>query len=393
MGIITNIDTLYASVNIENYTSDAKVLLEDLQHRLEQKFINRSRAPEYVTLGGIVFEFVNGKYSWSYGLKCDDFSLYLAHHDNKADFPMYVEFRQEYMWQEGYRMAWKKFLLFIKRCGFEYIASKVSRGDPCCHTDADILQYKYLKYLHHDPRCNITKSGTLPAECDNIIETWGKNEGYTGIRVGKGKPLMARIYDKTEEIKVSKKGWFHTIWKQNKLNTNKVVNIEFEIKREWFREYGIDSVEDLFDRLGEVWYHLTNNYLCFRYHDNDRRSRRTICEWWEDIRLSSFVFGGSILSKRHQLELNIDKAVSGAMGYITSYAAACGYDSLDQKLINEIFGAMTKMADERDINISERIQHKKMRKISPVDLDMLFDETEVENEYRTKAKPARISHW
>ncbi len=374
MGFISNIDTLYASVMVENYAEDAEALLKDLQSRLEQMFIMRSRVPEYVELGGVNFEFKNGVYSWSYGLKCNDFSLYFAHPENTANYPLYVEFRQEYLWQEGYQKAWDKFLYFLGRCGFKYVTSKVSRGDLCSHTDSDMLRYQHLQYLHYDPRCEITKSGTLPADADSLIETWGKGESYTGIRVGKGKPLMARIYDKTEEIKVSNKLWFHTIWQQYGLDPKKVINIEFEIKRDWFRDFNIDTVEDLFEKLGSVWYYLTKNYLCFRYHDNERRSRRTICEWWEEIRVATFDFDGSLLSKRRQVELNLDRAISGAMGYITSYAAVLGYNSVDGNVMAELLKSMNQMAYCREISMPERIRKKKMRKLSPVDLDHLFDE-------------------
>ncbi len=51
MGLISNVDTLYASILVENYVTVAGDLLELLQQKLEHRFFNRSRAPEFVELG------------------------------------------------------------------------------------------------------------------------------------------------------------------------------------------------------------------------------------------------------------------------------------------------------------------------------------------------------
>jgi hypothetical protein len=38
---------------------------------------------------------------------------------------------------------------------------------------------------------------------------------FSGFFIGKGNPLLARIYNKTLEIKSTSKIWFRTIWKEN----------------------------------------------------------------------------------------------------------------------------------------------------------------------------------
>lgn len=379
MALISNIDTLYASVLVEDYTKYAGRLLEELQKKLEERFFSRVRSKDYIDFGGVTFELVNGRYSWSYGLMCNDFTLYLAHHETSANYPIYVEFRQEYLWQEGFRRAWEKFLAFIKKSGFTYVRSKISRADLACHTDLPILNEDYLKYLCVDPRCKnfeYTK-GMLTAGDYDIksleVEKFGRGKKYTGIRVGMGNPIMARIYDKTEEIKVSQKQWFEYIWKQYGLK-GQIINIEFEIKREWFLDYQVESVEDLFNSLGSIWYRLTKNYLSFRYNDNARRSRRSVCEWWEALRIETFEFDGSLLSKRKQVELNAEKSISGVLGYITSYCAAMGIKNLDNLVMKKILKEIKVMATRKDIDIGDRIKQKKQRKVSPVDLDVLLCE-------------------
>jgi len=38
---------------------------------------------------------------------------------------------------------------------------------------------------------------------------------FTGFSIGRGQPLLARIYDKSREIKQSGKIWFEQIWHDN----------------------------------------------------------------------------------------------------------------------------------------------------------------------------------
>ena len=105
----------------------------------------------------------------------------------------------------------------------EGIETKISRADICVHTDDPILQEEYLQYIYYDPRCEIGSISDMEFTIEDLnninsgrFDVFKRaKEGYTGIRVGKGQPLMARIYNKTLEIKSSKKEWFREIWKRS----------------------------------------------------------------------------------------------------------------------------------------------------------------------------------
>ena len=372
MTIIGNVDTLYFSLQIENYAFAAQKLLTDLQEITTKKYINRSIKVEYYNWGGILFEVTNGRYSWSYGLRCDDFWVFFALPENTSVFPLYIEFSQEYLWLYGYREAFNRFIEFLKSCRFYYTESKISRGDVCVHTDLPILKKQYLAYLQYDPRCEvqeITELDFVPGEIGRLDIFKRLEQGYTGIRVGKGQPLMARIYNKSLEIKHSRKEWFNAIWKDKGLDITKpIINIEYEIKREWFYNRKIDSVEDFFANLGDIWLFLTKNYLSFRLPDNTRRSRRTICPWWENIRINTFDYNGSVLAKRERLEVDKRKSLQGMLGYTISYAAANDKNKLDLGLL---YTALLewKKEDERAVkmygkkSIEQKIAERRNRRL------------------------------
>ena len=142
-------------------------------------------------------------------------------------------------------------------------------------------------------------------------------------------------------------------------------NIEFEIKREWFNIRDINTVEDFLEKVGDVWQFLTKNYLSFRLHDNTRRSRRTICDWWQALRDETFFYNGSLIARRKMGEINLDKAVDGMLGYAVSYAAGTKRKNFDLKMFMEVY-EKSKIKDSYFISedkpsFPERIKHKSNR--------------------------------
>lgn len=388
MAAIGNIDTMYFQVSAENFYTVFASQLKELQGILEYRMKSREHKPIFLTLGKLEMEVTNGRYSWSYGLKCSDFHLFFIGQDSKAGnvMPMYVEFSQQYLWLYGYKKAYARFMDWLREdCGLKGLETKISRADLCVHTDAPILKEEYLENLHYDPRCEVGTITSIEFSAKDLenMNNWRfdtfkrAKEGYTGIRVGKGQPLMARIYNKSLEIKNSKKEWFKEIWRNAGLDAEHVNNIEYEIKREWYNERGIDSVEEFLDKIGDIWLYLTKNYLSFRHKDNTRRSRRSICAWWQEIREETFSYNGSVIARRQMLAINTEKAVEGILGYAVSYAAGTGRKQFDRKMFLELYRqSLAKEAHylrENKPTFPERIKHKSNRGFANLaDPDNLF---------------------
>jgi hypothetical protein len=71
-----------------------------------------------------------------------------------------------------------------------------------------------------------------------------------------GKNNLVRIYDKTRELKMRpQKEWEKTLWKDP--NAKHVTRVEFQLRREMLKELEINSLDDLAEKLPDIWAHLT----------------------------------------------------------------------------------------------------------------------------------------
>ena len=70
------------------------------------------------------------------------------------------------------------------------------------------------------------------------------------------------IYDKTLEVRVHHKEWFHTIWKEHGWDgESQVMRVEFRYDREWLRDMGIDDPYDMLDQVPKMWAYSTKKWL------------------------------------------------------------------------------------------------------------------------------------
>ncbi len=78
--------------------------------------------------------------------------------------------------------------------------------------------------------------------------------GREGSRSGAA-PIQCAIYDKSDEIRVSGKGWFVPLWarsagyKEDEITTR----IEYRYRREFLKERGIETQEQLLASLADLW--------------------------------------------------------------------------------------------------------------------------------------------
>lgn len=126
----------------------------------------------------------------------------------------------------------------------------------------------------------------------NITE---RSSGYEleTYYVGK-KPFMLRIYNKLKELETSsdiKRELMHNYFGVNGLDINKpIFNIEFEMHREFLKEYGIDTIEDALNRsqslfeLGCKFIKLIDvSSLTENQINSSNRKRAEILPIWEYI--------------------------------------------------------------------------------------------------------------
>ena len=252
--MIPMIDWLSVTVDIEEYDKCLSFLLPKLEILKERATVIRSQQLSekvLINIGGDTFEVKpTGTASYAYILHNDLLEVRFAKVRSRSieTYPIYVHFKSEFLWLNGPENCWLWFLHWIENNLGSVYSNKVNRVDLCCHVDSigelnpELFRGRY---------------------CDDNVRR--SNREISGIDFGSRKSgnIFARIYNKTLEIKKSRKSWFNDIWEENKLNSGNITNIEFELNRNFFRnaligECGkIDSCEQLFDNLKSLWKYCT----------------------------------------------------------------------------------------------------------------------------------------
>lgn len=89
-----------------------------------------------------------------------------------------------------------------------------------------------------------------------------------------GAPVRLRIYDKSKEIKKSGKLWFGEFWgTEEPMN---VWRIEYQLRRAPLKQFGINSIDDLTEKIGGLWSYLSENWFSLRLQDNEQQNRRSL---------------------------------------------------------------------------------------------------------------------
>ncbi len=98
------------------------------------------------------------------------------------------------------------------------------------------------------------------------------------FRFGEG-DVVLRVYDKTAEIReASAKTWFYDLWGGV---TENVWRVEFQIRKDVLKRFGIRTFQDLFDGSGDVLRYLVHEHTTLRVRQDDsNRSRWPLHPLW-----------------------------------------------------------------------------------------------------------------
>ncbi|MES9868409.1 MAG: hypothetical protein ABW149_01725 [Sedimenticola sp.] len=85
---------------------------------------------------------------------------------------------------------------------------------------------------------------------------------FSGLTIGKGGDLSARLYNKALEVSTSKKDYMFDIWQDLGWNhVDDVWRLEFQFRRPVLRQLGIREFSSLLSSLGGLWQYATNDWL------------------------------------------------------------------------------------------------------------------------------------
>ncbi len=180
---------------------------------------------------------------------------------------------------------------------------------------------------------------------------------FTGFVFGKRKTktIAARIYDKTEEIKLKGNAYWEDIWGPAFDSDLPVLRVEFEFGRQGLSEFGIWSPYEAIDAASGLWMAGTE-WLSYRIPGDDAtRSRWGVAPEWQAIRRSAVVEAPCGLERIYKgIERGkLDRIVPNLIGYLVSYAAIFGFDSAEEAC-EELVGVVDSFCESRGLSFDKR---------------------------------------
>ena len=159
---------------------------------------------------------------------------------------------------------------------------------------------------------------------------------FTGFSIGLGGDISARIYDKTLEIKISRKYYLKEIWeKQGWDSLQKVWRLEFQLKRVCLKEMSINTFTNLMEKANGLWDYCTSDWLRLVVkEDTENRARWLTNPMWKKIQGVRINEGQltKILREVNKSRVPSDKTIfQNGLGYLTSFAAKEGFKSVDNE--------------------------------------------------------------
>lgn len=148
------------------------------------------------------------------------------------------------------------------------------------------------------------------------------------------KMILARIYDKRKEVSKSKKQYMiseYDSWKD-------ITSVEFELHRDGLKRWGINTIDNLMDRMYWLWKKCTD-WLCFK-DENDN-----YMEWWEEIRGVEIMKGIKVKRTYEEKEIDIDRLYRVIGGYIKTAI------SIDSKARSKLYSMIecAELSDEKRV--------------------------------------------
>ena len=260
--------------------------------------------------------------NYRYHLQFAGYHLYLGITNPPANSPnIYLSLNSKALWHKGISELVNQVKEDIVFMGGEIGLIQPSRCDLC----ADF-------YLPGDPSLEFIKEHMVSRSraishyaTGNQLETF-----YAGAP---GAQIRMRLYDKGKEINKSGKRWFLQLWGRE--GPEGIWRVEFQLLRPALKEWGIESLENLTEKLGGLWHYLTTEWFSLRFQDNSKQERRTVLPWWKAVQEQATNFGilKEIVKPEKSTELAIlDWYVTHIGGCLPSYAARRGAKDIKEAL-------------------------------------------------------------
>ena len=320
--LASGVDTIYVGFLIERYQEgvDFDVLTEAKQQAGEKCFDSKGASFSWYGTEFSMFPSGSKGYEWKFSNADITVSVARVAHGGRIIPEVYIRFSSAYLWAVGYEHAINEVTSWLSRWAVVKDL-KISRVDICIDVAMPMPVIDTAKEI-----VARTKERAEYLDDSIAVVTHYGGPRVTDYTIGKGN-LMARIYNKSVEVSVHHKEWFRDIWHENGWDGKEdVVRFEFQIRRQILKEMSVDSVEDLKQRLADLWRYCTHDWLrvCIPGSKNNQ-SRWKVKDYWKLIQDGYNLFGkayGVLRLKTKQL--NCDRLMKQARGCLVSAAAVIG---------------------------------------------------------------------
>jgi len=321
--LISGVDTLDVGICVGSYKlSDTEVnALRYAKEQAQQAGDCRDKSDNLVRLYGQELEVKpSGTSRHEIVLRNDDLTVSVCLDANGGEhYPeIKVHFPSAMLWRVGVQKAWDDTKNWIGQWA-EITGNKVSRVDLCTDVESP------LPKLSHDFREVNGKAITR----NRYVSVTRHNSGLieSGYSFGSGSPVRCRVYDKELEIeRQSHKEWFHDLWREAGWQGGPVTRVEFQMRRKFLKDRGINNMEQLIDRQSDIWQYLTYEWLllCVPSNKDTNKSRWNTKPFWKLVQKGVALFGKFIecVKRVAQVIPKIDQLEKQALGVLASIGAA-----------------------------------------------------------------------
>jgi hypothetical protein len=204
----------------------------------------------------------------------------------------------------------------------------------------------------------------------DLRDTHEKGDAWTGFEFGrhKGGNVMARIYDKTRDVNEHPaKAWWFDIWGDQLTPGETVRRVEIEFGRTALRQFGLDTPDDVFDGLGDLWRYGTQGWLTFRTPSADAtKARWPVAPEWDVVQDAELSMPALGVMRTYAAKDAASYAalLPGLTGYASAVAARKGAVGLVEAR-DAIWQALDDYERSSDVLFADRVATKVHRNSMP----------------------------
>lgn len=285
----------------------ARLDFQSLREQREAYRLAKTRDSLVVELGGMVFALSpNGTRSgYPFLISNQQWSIQFGEFNDPS---FYVSFRSLALWHKGAKALHHEFLQWAHSLG--YVPLK-----PEGLSRADFAFDVHLPVVDFDEDSFVTQ-----AEKDSQHR---KNRKVQTFTFGRDE-IVLRVYNKSDEVnEASGKYWLHPLWGGP---TDDVWRIEWQIRKETLKRFGLRTFEDLFDGCGDALRYLVHEHTTLRVKTSDsNNSRWPIHPLWQllSAHIDSLPAQGVYreLNQRALLDETLMRIAVSIQGYLKKVAA------------------------------------------------------------------------